>query len=82
MHDFLTDIVDAMADVLTRFRLCQLPETEVDCQLDGLYAEAYRQLEPYFPADFPVAQREDLLCRVLGRRLEEWLVTRVPARLH
>jgi hypothetical protein len=82
MRDFLTDIVDAMADVLIRFRLCQLPETDVDRQLDGLYAEAYRQLEPYFPADFPAAQRQDLLCRVLGRRLDEWLVARMPARLH
>jgi hypothetical protein len=82
MRDCLTDIVDAMADILTRFRLRRLTETEVDGQLDELYGEAYRQLEPDFPADLPVAQRQDLLCRVLGRRLEEWLGARMPARLH
>jgi hypothetical protein len=82
MHDFLTDIVEAMAAVLTRYRLCLTPDTDVDCQLDGLYCQAYTQMEPYFPTEFTETQRQDLLCRLLDRRLEEWLAARVQASLH
>jgi hypothetical protein len=82
MRDFLTDIVEAMAAVLTRYRLCWTPDTDVDRQLDGLYCQAYTQMEPYFPSEFTEPQRQDLLCRVLDRRLEEWLAARVPAGLH
>jgi len=82
MRDFLTDIVEAMAAVLTRYRLCWTPDMDVDHQLDGLYCQAYTQMEPYFPSEFTEPQRQDLLCRVLDRRLEEWLAARVPVSLH
>ena len=82
MRDFLTDIVEAMADVLTRYRLCLTPDPDVDLQLDGLYCQAYTQMEPYFPTEFTETQRQDLLCRLLDRRLEEWLAARVQASLH
>jgi hypothetical protein len=82
MHDFLADIVEAMAAVLTRYRLSLTPETEVDRQLDGLYYQAYTQMEPYFPAELTEPQRQDLLCRVLDRRLQDWLAARLQATLH
>jgi len=82
MHDFLTDIVEAMAAVLTRYRLCLTNEGDIDSQLDGLYCQAYTQMEPYFPTELTAPQRQDLLCRVLDRRLQDWLAVRVQATLH
>jgi hypothetical protein len=82
MHDFLTDIVEAMAGVLTRYRLYLTPDPDVDRELDGLYCQAYTQMEPYFPAEFTEPQRQELLCRMLDRRLEEWLASRVRASVH
>jgi hypothetical protein len=82
MRDFLTDIVEAMAAVLIHYRLCLTSDPDVDRQLDGLYCQAYTQMEPYFPTGFTETQRQDLLCRMLDRRLEEWLAARVQTSVH
>lgn len=82
MHDFLTDIVEAMAAVLTRYRLRLISETDVDRQLDGLYYQAYTQMEPYFPSELTEPQRQDLVCRVLDRRLQDWLAAHLQATVH